>query len=138
MSVTISNLTSSGAPTAIFPSPITRDLAGLRRRVRREARLHVAPDRVPDVVLAVDEAATNTLIHGGEPGWLRMWRDRGEFVAEICDQGVITDPLAGLRKPAPDAPDGRGLWIIHQICDRVDLDSGPSGTTLRMRFAATG
>ena len=129
---------SSEAPIGVLSIPITDDLAGLRRQVRREAVRNVAARRVHDVVLAVDEAATNTLIHGGEPGCLRMWREGAEFIAEIADQGVITDPLAGRRSPDPAAPDGRGLWIIRQVTDRVDLDSGPAGTTLRLRFAAAG
>jgi hypothetical protein len=56
-------------------------------------------------------------------------------VCEIRDRGVIADPLAGQRRPAADALAGHGLWLVHQVCDLVELLSGHDGTTVRMHMA---
>jgi len=44
--------------------------------------------------------------------------------------------MAGRRRPAADAAAGRGLWLINQLCDLVELRSGAAGTTLRMHIRA--
>ncbi len=49
-------------------------------------------------------------------------------------QDTIADPLAGRQRPAPDAPGGHGLWLVNQICDLVELRSGPAGTSIRMHM----
>jgi anti-sigma regulatory factor (Ser/Thr protein kinase) len=91
--------------------------------------------RASDLVLAVSEVAANTLRHTGSPGTLDIWHDHDEVVCEVRDSGTITDPLAGRRMPPPAAPGGHGLWLVHQICDLVELRSGPGGTTMRMHMA---
>ena len=47
------------------------------------------------------------------------------------------DPLVGRRRPAEAT--GLGLWVVHQVCDLVELRTGPAGTTIRthMRLAGT-
>src|SRR5689334_24773025 len=53
-----------------------------------------------DLLLAVNEAAVNTLVHGDGQGVLRMWLDDGELVCELSDGWKsIADPLAGRRRP---------------------------------------
>jgi anti-sigma regulatory factor (Ser/Thr protein kinase) len=85
-------------------------------------------------VLAVSEVAANTVRHAGSPGSMEIWSDAKEIVCEIRDGGVITDPLAGQHPPPPDANGGHGLWIVHQVCDQVELESGETGTTVRMHM----
>ena len=91
--------------------------------------------RASDLVLAVSEVAANTLRHTPSSGTLAIWHDPHEIVCEIRDNGVITDPLAGRRRPAPDALGGHGLWLVHQVCDLVELRSDNTGTTVRMHMA---
>lgn len=95
-----------------------------------------------DLILAVSEAAANSLAHGGGKGTLRLWVAPGpagagsEVVAEIHDAGRLTDPLAGRRRPsAASANGGRGLWMIHQLCDLVEVRTTDSGFTLRLHMA---
>jgi anti-sigma regulatory factor (Ser/Thr protein kinase) len=92
--------------------------------------------RIGDLVLAVNEAAANSVIHGGGHGVLRAWSENGSLVCEVRDRGRITDPLVGRRRPALDAIGGRGVWIVHQACDLVQLRSGADGTVVRMHMAA--
>src|SRR5580692_13029988 len=112
------------------------DLSQVRALVLRQARqAGLAEDRANDLVLAVSEVAANTLRHTRSSGTLAIWHDADEVVCEIRDAGVIGDPLAGQRRPPANASGGHGLWIVHQICDLVELTSDASGTTVRMHMA---
>ena len=112
------------------------DLSRVRALVLRQAReAGLTESRANDLVLAVSEVAANTLRHTGAPGTLAMWHDANEVVCEIRDEGTITDPLAGHRKPPPGASGGHGLWLVRQVCDLVELTSDADGTTVRMHMA---
>jgi anti-sigma regulatory factor (Ser/Thr protein kinase) len=104
--------------------------------VRRFAADHAAAQgfgrhRVQDVVLAVSELATNTVVHGGGHGVLRIWRDGDALVHEVRDRGVIAEPLVGRRRPGPGQLGGRGLWLVNEVSDLVQLRSSPAGTVVR-------
>jgi len=115
--------------------PVTRDLATLREFVA-ERFDGLDESRRFDLLLAVNEAAVNTLVHGDGHGVLSIWHDAGELVCEISDGGVsIADPLAGRRRPDPLRSHGRGLWMINQVCDLVELRAGPTGTTVRLHMS---
>jgi anti-sigma regulatory factor (Ser/Thr protein kinase) len=112
------------------------DLSQVRALVRQHAREAGLPDgRATDLMLAVSEVAANTLRHTRSSGTLTIWHNADEIVCEIHDEGVITDPQVGRRKPAPDANGGHGLWIVRQVCDLVELNSDGNGTTVRMHMA---
>jgi anti-sigma regulatory factor (Ser/Thr protein kinase) len=101
----------------------------------RARRAGLPPARVSDLVIAVSELAANTLAHTSGPGTLALWVTDDEVICQVQDQGQITDPLAGRMRPAPDALDGgRGLWVVHQACDRVQIRTGPAGTTVRVHM----
>jgi anti-sigma regulatory factor (Ser/Thr protein kinase) len=115
------------------------DLPEVRALVRAHAaKAGLSEARTDDLVLAVSEVAANTLRHTPGPGALTIWHDDTEIVCEIRDEGVITDPMAGRRPPPPGALDGHGLWLVHQVCDLVELSSGPGGTTVRMHMSLDG
>jgi anti-sigma regulatory factor (Ser/Thr protein kinase) len=98
------------------------------------AHVGLTPERTDDLVLAVDEVATNSLRYGGGSGTLRVWIDGDAVVCEIADAGQIVDPLVGRRRPAADAAGGRGLWLVHQLCDLVQIRSDGDGSVVRMRI----
>ncbi|MFJ3634087.1 anti-sigma factor RsbA family regulatory protein [Streptomyces sp. NPDC090112] len=97
----------------------------------------LSPLRRGDLVLAVSEAAANSLAHGGGKGALRLWSTPGDgVVAEIRDGGLLADPLAGRRRPTlASAHGGRGLWMIHQLCDLVEIRAAADGLTLRLHMS---
>ena len=99
------------------------------------ARAGLSGTRAADLVLAVNEAAANSIVHGGGHGVLRTWSENGSLVCEIRDRGRIADPLVGRRRPALEAPTGRGVWLAHQMCDLVQLRSGADGTVMRLHVA---
>jgi hypothetical protein len=52
----------------------------------------------------------------------------------VRDRGWIRDPLAGRVAPRENKATGRGLWLVNQLCDLVQLRSSPAGTTLRLHI----
>ena len=49
------------------------------------------------------------------------------------DAGYLEDPLAGRTMPTARQVGGRGLWLVHQLCDLVEIRSTPhEGTTIRL------
>jgi anti-sigma regulatory factor (Ser/Thr protein kinase) len=114
-------------------------LGALRQALTRwagEERLGAAPTE--ELVLAVNELATNSIRYGGGRGRLLLWRDSGALVCEVQDEGHIQDPLTGRSPPAPNQHRGRGLWLVHQLCDHVQIHSTPAGTAVRVRKRALG
>ena len=125
-----------GPPQAAMIHAYRTDLSRVRALVRQHTTEAGLPGpRATDLVLAVSEVAANTLRHTPSAGTLTIWHDLDEIICEIHDDGVITDPLAGRRRPAPDAHGGHGLWLVYQVCDLVELRSGSTGTTIRMHMA---
>ena len=91
-------------------------------------------NRAADLVLAVSEVAANTLSHTRGAGTMRVWQDPGALVCEIRDTGWIADPLADRPRLAAEGPLGHGLWVVHQVCDLVQIRTGPQGTTVRLHM----
>jgi anti-sigma regulatory factor (Ser/Thr protein kinase) len=111
------------------------DLAAVRGFLAHYAeREGFDSQRTADLVLAVDELATNTLRYARGDGMLRTWRDNGSLLVEVCDEGHIADPLAGRDCPPPDQVGGRGLYLVNQLCDLVQLRSSPDGSVVRIHM----
>ena len=112
-------------------------LGGVREFVTIRAQgAGLSVPRIADLVLAIDELATNTLRYAGGEGVVRAWREDDALVCEVADGGHIADPLAGRELPPPNQLRGRGLWLVNQLCDLVQLRSGPGHSTVRVRMRA--
>jgi anti-sigma regulatory factor (Ser/Thr protein kinase) len=112
------------------------DLWALRHSLAElEMLRELDPGRLDDLIFAVNEAASNAVLHGDGTCRARIWRDGGRIVTEIVTASSIGDPLAGRRRPEPDAVGGRGLWLINEVCDLVEVRSGPAGASVRMHVA---
>jgi anti-sigma regulatory factor (Ser/Thr protein kinase) len=110
-------------------------LSKVRRFVSARAEdAGLTPDQVGDLVIAVNEAATNSIRYGGGHGVVRLWRDPGAVVCEVRDRGRIDQPLVGRRRPKPGSRGGHGLWMANQLCDLVQLRTRRSGTVVRMHM----
>jgi anti-sigma regulatory factor (Ser/Thr protein kinase) len=111
------------------------DLASVRAYAASQATgLGLPPDRILDLVLAVGEIASNTFLHTEAGGTLAIWTEGNELVCQVQDRGYIADPLAGRQRPAAGAGNGHGLWLVHQVCDLVELRSGPGETVIRLHM----
>jgi anti-sigma regulatory factor (Ser/Thr protein kinase) len=108
--------------------------------VREFAAVHgrqagLPPHRVNDLILAVGELTANTLAHTSGPGTLTLWVTGTEVVCQIQDQGQINAQVTSRTRPDAAALDGgRGLWLVHQVCDLVEMRSGEAGTTVRVHI----
>jgi anti-sigma regulatory factor (Ser/Thr protein kinase) len=110
-------------------------LGGLRALVLGEAmRAGLSEGRAGDAVVAVNEVASNSLCHASGVGVLRVWQDEDTLICEVTDDGHLDDPLVGREEPDFTTPGGRGLWMVHQLCELVQMRSGALGTTVRMHI----
>ena len=90
--------------------------------------------RVIDLVLSVNELATNSIRHAGGGGVLRVWRDDETLLCEVWDAGRIVEPLVGRSRPMPDQLGGRGIWVANALCDLVQVRSSLTGTVVRVHM----
>jgi anti-sigma regulatory factor (Ser/Thr protein kinase) len=112
------------------------DLQALRRLVAAvAARAGLDQERAADVVLAVNEIATNSVEHGPGLGILRLWADGTGMVAEVHDTGRMTIPFPGMVAPPASGERGRGLWLASELTDVLQVWSDErSGTVTRLRM----
>ncbi|TMK62239.1 MAG: ATP-binding protein, partial [Actinobacteria bacterium] len=68
------------------------------------------------------------------PRTLRLWEERDAVLCEVSDSGVLDEPLAGRRRPAREEPTGRGLWLVNQLCDLVQIRSFREGCVVRVHM----
>ncbi|MHA6765167.1 anti-sigma factor RsbA family regulatory protein [Streptacidiphilus sp. PAMC 29251] len=115
----------------------TGELAAVRAKVTGCATEHgMDPARLRELLIAATEVASNSTKYGGGRGTLRTWVQDGTFVCEFHDAGYIENPLVGRVRPTVDQHGGRGLWLVQQLCDLVQIRSTPEGgTTVRLHLA---
>jgi anti-sigma regulatory factor (Ser/Thr protein kinase) len=114
------------------------DLPDLRRLVITTAiEAGLSDDRAGELALALNEIATNAIVHGKPPARLRIWAREGEILCEVSDAGSgIADTVAGQLAPPAERPGGRGLWLARLLCDAVEIRNGV-GCTVSLHATAT-
>lgn len=115
------------------------ELRALRLFVQGLAsRAGLPAHRVSDLCLAVNEVATNTLEHTHASGVLSVWQDpdTDSLICEITDSGQLHDRLVGRMPPDEGESHGRGLMLVHSLCDLVEIPTGQigAGTTVRLHM----
>ena len=111
------------------------DLNEMRRFVYEHAKATgLGPEPTANLVLATSEAATNSVRHAGGHGSVRAWHELDTLVCEVRDRGHIESPLVGRERPSPSQLEGRGLWLVNQLCDLVQIRSSESGSVVRLRM----
>ncbi len=120
---------------AVFSFDEERLRSARQFAIRMAGGLGLVGGRLDDLALAVAELTTNSVLHGGGSGMIRVWIDHGQVVCEVSDQGRLADPLAGRRMPPPGRPGGRGLVMVHQLADLVRIHTTAHGTAIRCFLA---
>jgi anti-sigma regulatory factor (Ser/Thr protein kinase) len=100
----------------------------------RAAAAGLREPRAGDLVLAVNEAATNSVMHGGGQGVLRTWSEPDAMICEVSDGGAIVEPLAGREQSSDGNLGGHGLWLCNQLCDLVQIRSFADGGVVRLHM----
>jgi anti-sigma regulatory factor (Ser/Thr protein kinase) len=106
----------------------------------RAAAAGMGEARARDVVLALNELASNAVSHGAGRGRLRMWSQDGALCCQVEDAGRA--PRGGRRGADEEAgaagwpyAHGHGLWVVGLLADQMSVASGPEGTCVTVRFA---
>ncbi|NJC71960.1 sensor histidine kinase [Planosporangium thailandense] len=125
----------SGLPTEFAPVTDLREVDALRQRLAAVLAARGVDRRIAaDVVAAIHEVTVNGLMHGRPPVRLRLWTPPGRLVCTVTDAGEgFDDPLAGYLRPDGDPfGPGAGLWLVRQLCDRVEMAQTPAGFTVKL------
>ncbi len=114
-----------------------KNLATIRRFVESAAKSEDGnPEAIVDMLIAMNEAATNIIIHGyqGQPGIIEVEvaYDEDALVVSLRDQAPIFDPTL---VPAPDVtlpPEqrpfgGMGVHMMRQLTDELTHRTAPDG-----------
>jgi anti-sigma regulatory factor (Ser/Thr protein kinase) len=110
-------------------------LAALRQYVAlRAADAGLDVVRTEDLLLTVNEVATNSLRHAHGSGVLRVWEEPGYLICEVRDGGTFDNPLAGRERPVGGQLGGYGLWLANQLCDLVQVRSFVTGSVVRLHM----
>jgi anti-anti-sigma factor len=104
-------------------------LATLRRTVGRWATLSGSSDEeAHDLVLAVSEAVTNVIEHAysSSGGQVEIEAHIEQGLARI----IVRD--SGRWRPSRVDEGGRGLLLMRELMENVEVESGPDGTEVRL------
>jgi anti-sigma regulatory factor (Ser/Thr protein kinase) len=113
----------------ILPAGLTSLRAAI---ARRGTRAGLTPERREDLVLAVNELATNSIRHGGGAGTLTIWETSSALVCEVTDSGQLDHPLAGRELPRLGQVGRYGLWLVNQLCDLTEQRALQRGNLVRV------
>ena len=108
----------------------------LRAELRNWAQDHgFAPFAASDVLLAVNEIATNGLTHGQPPVHVYGWCQRDTLVVQIDDQGgTPLPPSAGYLPPIGPRLSEGGVWLARQLADILQTHTAGTTTSVRLYF----
>jgi serine/threonine-protein kinase RsbW len=96
-------------------------------------RVGVRPGHRADLVLAVNEAASNAIEHAypnpdpGDQITVSFWTEPRHLNVEVADHGRWRQPDADCGHR------GRGILIMQQMVESLSIDKNPDGTRVRLR-----
>jgi len=106
-------------------------LAAMRRALAQWLRIAGArEDEVYEFLVACGEACANAVAHAYPP------ISESQFEVRAAQHGpevkVVVSDTGSWREPEPAQP-GRGLALMRELMDDLEIDPAPSGTTVTMR-----
>jgi serine phosphatase RsbU (regulator of sigma subunit)/anti-sigma regulatory factor (Ser/Thr protein kinase) len=105
------------------------ELASMRALLRRWLRQTAGTDEdVAEILIAAGEAAANAIEHGGneQPFEIAGVVDGGDVDITVTNRGIWRDN-------SPERGGGRGLVLIRELMDEVEVIRAEQGTTVHMR-----
>jgi anti-sigma regulatory factor (Ser/Thr protein kinase) len=113
--------------------------AGALKRMRDTLRLWLSEtdaeqEEIDDITMACNEACENVVEHayglGDDPFHVVFERSGRDISIRVRDRGTWQ------TSTGPDR--GRGLQLMRRLMDGVDVQQGPSGTTVRLQRRLAG
>ncbi|MEU0555828.1 ATP-binding protein [Dactylosporangium maewongense] len=123
---------------------MTREFTGdglrrVRELVEQTARLAgVSASNVRDLVIAVSELAANAIRHGGGSGRIVIEQTDEGVRVEVSDHGPGLPEFVSRELPAPEEINGRGLWMVRNLCRDLHITSTARGVTVRLFMPRAG
>ncbi|MGI5176490.1 ATP-binding protein [Dactylosporangium sp. CA-152071] len=123
---------------------MTREFTGdglrrVRELVEQTARLAgVSASNVRDLVIAVSELAANAIRHGGGSGRIVIEQTDEGVRVEVSDHGPGLPESVPRDLPAPEEINGRGLWMVRNLCQDLHITSTARGVTVRLFMPRAG
>ncbi|WP_188193731.1 ATP-binding protein [Nonomuraea sp. SYSU D8015] len=116
--------------------PIRANLDFIRDLIRVCGRYGgLTGQRLEDLVLAVNEAVANVLVHGGKAGLVTARSTPDELAVEVLDSGGrLRHHHLAAAELDPERPHGFGLWLIQHLCDHVALQQTGLGSLLSLHM----
>jgi serine/threonine-protein kinase RsbW len=118
-----------------------RQLTSLRHAVTSyAAACGLADERLEDFVLSVNEIMMNVVRHGGGSGSLELRLADHHLTCWITDDGPGIPAHFMHNPPLPPihVQGGRGLWVSRQLCDKMIVTTGETGTTVELVMSVPG
>ena len=109
---------------------------GMRSEIHDIAARAGFAERSGDVAIALTELIANAQQHGDPPFPVESWWD-GRLIIEVSNHGTGLDGADIWREgpPASDEVRGRGLWLVRNLVDVVDVRIGQERTVVRVELA---
>lgn len=104
------------------------------------SKMGFSPDRAQDIVQALTEACVNAIMYTSNDADVDIvvYATHDSLMLEVRDKGKGFDPT-GVPRPDFDlmqevggGSGGFGLHMINALVDKLEIDSGPTGTVIRM------
>ena len=114
-----------------------KQLAVMRRLIEERAvAMNIGPDPIHDILLAVNEAVTNIIVHGyqNQAGIIEIEikREGDSLIIQLRDEAPVFDPTT---LPPPDITlplecrpsGGLGVYMTRELMDEVSHRVTPQG-----------
>jgi anti-sigma regulatory factor (Ser/Thr protein kinase) len=126
-----------GMPVELSFPASPAHLADLRQSVRTGLQGEIPERDLEDLLVALNEAATNAMLHGsgaGHPVEVVIHVQGGWAEVSVLDRGP-TPRSGNLREADLEAAahGGRGLWLMGRLVDEVRLERVDRGTRITLR-----
>lgn len=96
-------------------------------------------ETVERLVLASAEACNNAILHSSSASYVvRIDVDGDACTVTVSDSGSGFDVPERIEMPDPNAVSRRGLALMRELVDDVDVSSGPAGTKVVLRQSLNG
>jgi anti-sigma regulatory factor (Ser/Thr protein kinase) len=108
-------------------------LASLRAAVADHGRrCGMGDTAVGDLIMVANELATNVVRHGGGVGRMVLWHRDKVVICQVSDDGpgMFNTADIGANRIETTSVTGRGIWLIRQVANGVEIDTNERGTTV--------